>query len=146
MEVTIFTIIIAALGIILMGLLASLQLVAVLKPRSDWVIENIYGGDPEITDPKAYFAYNQGYAWADSFFWAPLQLAGSIGMLLGQRWGFLFALVGSVPFWYTAILIFIWDRDLGIRKATFNYWVIIWGMWPVFGVLEMLYCFFRLLT
>ena len=146
MEVTIFTIIIAALGIILMGLLALLQFIAVLKPRSDWVIENIYGGDPGITDPKAYFAYNQGYAWADSFFWAPLQLAGSIGMLLGQRWGFLLALVGSVPFWYTAILIFIWDRDLGIRKATFNYWVIIWGMWPAFGVLEMLYCFFRLLT
>ena len=145
MEVTLFTILVAVLGLILMGILSVLQFIAVLKPRSAWVIKNIYGGNPDITDPKAYFAYSQGYAWADAFFWGPLQIAGSIGMLLGQRWGFLLALIGSVPFWYTAILFYIWDRDLGIRESTFNYWVIIWGMWPAYGILEMSYCFFRLL-
>ncbi len=146
MEVTVFTIFVGVLGFIMMGLLATLQFIAVLKQRSDWVIKNVYGDDPEITDPKAFFAYNQGYAWADSFFWGPIQLIGSIGMLYGQRWGFLMALIGSVPFWYTGITIFIWDRDMGIRKPTFTYWVVIWGLWPAFGILEMLYCFFRLLA
>ena len=75
----------------------------------------VYGGSPDATDPAAYFAFNQGQAWADPFFWAPLQIAGSIGMLLGQQWGFLLALTASAPFWYSAILIFIWDRDLGFR-------------------------------
>lgn len=145
MEATALTWMIAVAGLVLIGLLGALQLVAVIRPRSKWTIENVYGGDPSATDPTAYFAFNQGYAWADTFFWAPLQVAGSIGMLLGQRWGFLLALVASVPFWYTAITIFVWDRDLGFRQNTFTYWVIIWGMFPVFGVIEGVYCFIRLL-
>lgn len=145
MEVTWLTWLVAVAGLLLMGLLASLQLIAALRPRSEWTINNIYGGSPETTDPVAYFAFNQGYAWADPFFWAPLQIVGSIGMLLGERWGFLLALVASVPFWYTAIPIFIWDRDLGFRKNTVNYWVVVWGMWPAFGVIEGVYCFVRLL-
>jgi hypothetical protein len=145
MEVTGFTWVVAIAGLLLMALLASVQLVAVLRPRAEWTIDNIYGGSPSSTDATAYFAFNQGYAWADPFFWAPLQILGSIGMLMGERWGFLLALAASVPFWYTAILIYIWDRDLGIRKNTFNYWVIVWGMWPVFGVVEGVYSFIRLM-
>lgn len=145
MEVTSWTWSVAIAGLVLMTLLGGLQLVAVLRPRSDWTVDNVYGGTPEATDPKAYFAFNQGWAWADAFFWAPLQIAASIGMLLGERWGFLMALAASVPFWYTSIAIFIWDRDLGFRKNTFSYWVIVWGMWPAFGVVEGLYAFVRLL-
>lgn len=50
--------------------------------------------------------------WADPFLLAPVQIAGSISMLLGERWGFLLALVTSVPFWYTAVFFYFWDRDL----------------------------------
>jgi len=107
-------------------------------------VKNVYGGEPSATDPTAYFAYNQGYAWADVFFWAPLQVAGSIGMLLGHRWGFVLALAASVPFVYTAVTNFIWDRDLGFRESTFTYWVIVWAIWPLFGVIEGVYCFVRL--
>jgi len=144
MEVTALTWIIAIAGLILMGLLGSLQWVAVLRPQADWTIENVYGGDPSSTDPKAYFAFNQGLAWADAVFWMPLQMAGSIGMLSGERWGFLLALIASVPFWYTAIPIFVWDRDLGIRRNTVTYWVVIWGMFPAFGLLEGIYVFTQL--
>ena len=145
MEVTWVTWVVAVAGLILIALLGGLQLVAVLRPRAEWTIQNIYGGDPSTTDPKAYFAFNQGPAWADPFFWAPLQIAGSIGMLHGKRWGFLLALAASVPFWYSAIWIFIWDRDLGFRQNTFNYWVFVWAMWPVFGIVEGVYTFQRLL-
>ena len=145
MDATPMTWIIALIGLGLIGILFVVQLVAVLRPRAAWTITNVYGGTPETTDPTAYFAFNQGYAWADAFFWAPLQIIASIGMLLGERWGFLLALVASVPFWYTAIPIFIWDRDLGFRQNTFNYWVIVWGIWPAFGVLEGVYSFIRLM-
>jgi hypothetical protein len=145
MKVTVLTWIVGVAGLLLMGLLMSAQLVAVIRPRGEWTIKNVYGGDPGSTDPKAYFAFNQGYAWADSFFWGPIQIAGSIGMLLGHRWGFLLALIGSVPFWYSAIPIFVWDRDMGFRKSTINYWVFVWGMFPLFGVLEMVYCGIRLM-
>jgi hypothetical protein len=126
-------------------LLGSLQLVAVVRPRGSWTVKHVYGGDPESTDPRAYFAFNQGFARADALLWAPLQIAGSIGMLLGQQWGFLLALMASVPFWYTAVQFFIWDRDLGFRQNTAAYWIFIWGMFPVYGVLAGVYCFTRLL-
>ena len=146
MEVTVLTWIVGVAGLLIMGLLAVLQLVAVVNPRGEWTIENVYGGDPRSTDPKAFFAVNQGYAWADTFFWGPIQITGSIGMLQGHRWGFLLALIGSVPFCYTAITIFVWDRDMGFRQNTLVYWVFVWGMFPAFGVLEMVYCFARLVA
>lgn len=145
MEVTAATWAIAVIGLGLITLLGALQLVAVARPRAPWTVENVYGGSPDDTDPAAYFAFNQAAAWADSFLWAPLQIAGSIGMLLGERWGFVLALMASVPFWYTAVFFYIWDRDLGIRRNTVRYWAITWGMWPLFGVVEGVYCSIRLL-
>lgn len=144
MDVTALTWIVAVLGLLLIVVLAAAQLVALLRPRSQWTIDNVYGGSPDTTDANAYFAFNQGYAWADVVFWAPLQIAGSIGMLLGQRWGFLLALIASVPFWYSAIPIFIWDRDMGFRKNTWSYWVV-WGVFPAYGVASGAYCLIRLL-
>ena len=61
-------------------------------------------------------------------------------------WGLLLALMASVPFWYSAVPIFIWDRDLGFRQRTATYWILTWGIWPAFGVLESTYCFARLVT
>ena len=144
MDVTTGTWVVAIGGLVLICMLSGLQLVAVVRPRADWTVANVYGGDPTETDPTAYFAFNQGFAWADPFFWAPLQISGSIGMMLGQRWGFLLALAASVPFVYTAITIFIWDRDLGFRKNTFTYWAIVWAMWPAFGIVQGIYTFTRL--
>jgi hypothetical protein len=144
MEVTGFTWVVAVLGLLIMGLLMAVQSVAVFKPRDEWTIKNVYGGSPDTTDPTAYFAFNQGYAWADAVFWGPIQMVGSVGMLMGHRWGFVAALVASVPFWYSAIPIFIWDRNMGYRRNTFQYWIIVWGMFPAFGVLEMVYCGLRL--
>jgi hypothetical protein len=144
-DVTFWTWVVAIAGLLIMLLLGGLQLVAVLRPRAEWTVTNVYGGDPDATDPTAYYAFNQGSAWADAIFWAPLQIGGSIGMLLGERWGFLLALIASVPFWYTAIPIFIWDRDLGFRQNTVFYWVVVWGMFPTYGIASGAYCFARLL-
>ena len=146
MEVTPLTWIVGIAGLLIMGILFTVQLIAVFNPRSEWTIKNVYGADPSSTDPKAFFAVNQGYAWADVGFWSPIQVVGSVGMLLGYRWGFLLALIGSVPFVYSAITIFIWDRDLGFRQNTVTYWAIIWGIWPAFGVASGIYCCARLLA
>jgi hypothetical protein len=145
MVVTPTTWIVGIAGIALMGVLMTLQFIAVIKPRAPWTVANVYGGSPDGTDPRAYFAFNQGHAWADAFFWGPLQIAGSVGMVMGHRWGFLLALIGSVPFWYSAIPFFIWDRDMGFRRNTVYYWCIVWGLWPAFGVIETVYCFTRLI-
>jgi hypothetical protein len=137
--------IVAIIGLVLITLIGVLQAVAVVRPRGQWTIDNVYGGDPSGTDPVAYFAFNRSLALADVWLWVPLQIAGSVGMMAGQRWGFLLALMASVPFWYTSVLFFVWDRDLGFRQPTASYWVVTWGIWPAFGVLESVYCLVRLL-
>ena len=144
MSVTPMTWVVAFGGLVLIALLAALQAVAVVRPRDRWTVDHVYGSDPADTDPIAYFAFNRGLAIADVFVWTPLQIAGSLGMLAGQRWGFLLALMASVPFCYTAVQLFVWDRDLAFRKPSVSYWII-WGMWPAFGVLEAAYCLVRLL-
>jgi hypothetical protein len=146
METTLMTWVVAIAGLLLMGLLGPLQLVAVLRPRAQWTIDNVYGGSPDATDATAYFAFGQGFAWADVAFWAPIQVAGSIGMLLGHRWGFLLALAAAVPYVYTAFNMLIWDRDLGFRTNTAYYWIVVWGMWPLFGLVQGVYCFTRLIA
>jgi len=35
--------------------------------------------------------------------------------------GFLLALAASVPFWYSAVYLFVWDRELGARRNTVSY-------------------------
>ena len=65
--------------------------------------------------------------------------------LLGSTGWFLLALAASVPFWYTAIQFYIWDRDLGFREDTLYYWIVVWGMWPAFGLIQGAYALWRLL-
>ena len=81
MEVTASTWVIGSIGLVLILLLAALQLVAVVRPRAQWTIDNVDGGSPDDTDPTAIFAFNQASAWADPFLWASFQSVGSIGML-----------------------------------------------------------------
>ncbi len=52
--------------------------------------------------------------------------------------------------WFVSILglllmglFFVWDREMGFRKNTFSYWVFVWGMFPAFGVVEMVFCYYR---
>ncbi len=53
--------------------------------------------------------------------------------------------MASVPFWYSAILIFVWDRDMGVRRNTVHYWIVILGMFPAYGIIEGIHCFTTLL-
>ena len=132
MEVTDNTRIVAVLGLFMITLLEVFQFMILLRPRSE----------QSLTPPEVY---DLGWAYADTLWSLPLQIGGSVGMLLGRKWGFLLALVASTFYVYSSIFIFVWDRDLGLREKTFVYWVIVWGMWPAYGLLEGLYAFVRLM-
>jgi hypothetical protein len=42
--------VIAVVGMVLITSLSALQIVALVRPRGEWTISNVYGGDPEATD------------------------------------------------------------------------------------------------
>jgi hypothetical protein len=84
MDVTPLTWVVAVAGLALIVLLSALQLVAVLRPKARWTVDNVYGGSPDDTDPTAYFAYNQGYAWADPFSGRPCKSPAAPGCSSGN--------------------------------------------------------------
>ena len=49
MEVTLLNRIVAIAGLALIGVLGSLQMVALLRPHSDWTIDNVHGGQTPTT-------------------------------------------------------------------------------------------------
>lgn len=49
MEVTVLTWIVGITGLVLIGLLGSLWMVALFRSRSEWTIDNVYGGHPDAT-------------------------------------------------------------------------------------------------
>ena len=65
-------------------------------------------------------------------------------MLLGEQWGFILALAASIPYLYTAFTNWIWDRDLGFRENTLYYWIIVWAIWPTYGLIQAVYSLLRL--
>jgi hypothetical protein len=54
MGVRALTVVVAVLGLLIMGLLALLEWVAVVRPRGEWTVRNVYGGDHSATDARAY--------------------------------------------------------------------------------------------
>ena len=60
LEVTLVTWMVALGGLALMGLLMTLQAIAVVRPRAPWTIRNIYGGDPERHRPEGLLRLQPG--------------------------------------------------------------------------------------
>jgi len=131
MQVDRWTRVIAVFGLLMVAIIFPIQLIVVLKPNSYWISDNLYKGPSNLED--------SGPAWADILLYTPLQIAASIGMLLGHEWGFLLGIACGAVMIYLYIIIFV-------VKSTLYFWVIDWGIWPVFASIESLYAFYRLLT
>jgi len=122
---------IAVFGLLMVAIIFPVQLIVVLKPEIYWISDFFYKGPLKLED--------RGSAWADILLYTPLQIAASVGMLLGHEWGFLLGIACGAVMIYLYILIFV-------VKSTLYFWVIDWGVWPVFASVESFYAFYRLLT
>ena len=98
-----------------------------------------------MTDPKAYFAWNVGFAWADVVVTLPLQLIAGAGVFRGKRWGYALLVAASVPYVYSALPCLVWDRSFHVDQPTIFWWAIVFALWPVFGLLQFIIAFLVLL-
>ena len=145
MEVTVTTWAIALIGLGLISLLASLQLVAVLRPACDLDRRQRVRRVTRSDRPRRLLRVQPGQCLGRPILvgtaadrrqhrHAPRRAVGIPACAHG---------LGAVLV-HVGVLLHLGPRPR-LPENTFNYWFVIWGMWPVFGVTEGVYCFVRLL-
>lgn len=87
MDPTVVTWVLVGLGVITMGTPAYIYLVFPLKPHSQKSRDLMLGAGKDWRD-ETHFDLNLGFAWVDLLFVFPLFVAGSVGVLLSEAWGY----------------------------------------------------------
>ena len=120
------------------------QLLMVLRPRSQKTKDLIIGKGEDWRD-KTHFRMSYGAAWADLIVWLPLLAAGSIGVLLGQAWGYaLWTVSGAVSVYINVILWFSEREYVYPASGPLVYYTYFWGFFVYWGVAVVVYAVLRL--
>jgi hypothetical protein len=145
LEPTLITWILVVFGIVFILLpMLYVQLMVVLRPQSQRTKDIVIGKGEEYRD-KTHFRMSYGMAWADLLFWLPFLLAGSIGVLTGEVWGYiLWAISGAISV-YINIQLWFSEREYVYPKTGFlAYYTYYWGFFIYWGLATLVYSLYRL--
>ncbi len=139
MEPTLVTWALVVFGVITLIPLFAAQLSMLTKPKSEGA-RNLLIGKGEDWRDKTHFKMSLGAAWADWLFFVPLFVAGSIGVLLGQLWGYvLFGAAGACSLYINVILYFTEKEYVFPTRGPLRYFTYYWGFFVYWGVLALAY-------
>ena len=131
-------------GLITCGPLLGVQLVVLLQPHSQKTRELVIGKNQEWRD-KTHFKSAYALAWADWIFFLPVFVAGIIGVLLGQTWGYvLFAVAGAISLYINLFLWFFEREYVYPAVGPLAYYTYIWGNFVYWGAATLIYALLRL--
>jgi hypothetical protein len=140
--VTWILVIFGAVFVFLLLLVA--QLMVVLRPRSQ-ATKDIIIGKGEDWRNETHFRMSVGAAWADLLIWFPVLLAGSVGVLMGQAWGYaLWAASGAISVYINIILWFSERKYVYPAHGPLLYYTIYWGFFVYWGIAVIVYAVLRL--
>ena len=144
-EPTAITWLLVILGALLIFLpMLYAELLMALRPHSQKAKDLIIGKGEDWRD-KTYFRLSLGAAWADLIVWLPLLAAGSIGVLLGQVWGYaLWAAAGAISVYINVILWFSERETVYPANGPLVYYTYYWGFFVYWGVAVVAYAALRL--
>ena len=105
---------------------------------------NLLIGRGEDWRDKTHFRLSLGGAWADWLFFTPLFVAASIGVLLGQGWGYvLFGAAGACSLYISIILYFTEKEYVYPTRGPLRYFTYYWGFFVYWGILALAYTLVR---
>ena len=114
-----------------------------ISPGSQNTRDLIIGKGEDWRD-KTHKRLALGAAWADWLFFAPLFLAGSIGVLLGETWGYvLFGAAGACSLYINVILWFTEKEYVYPTRGPLKYFTYFWGFFVYWGALALAYSAIR---
>ena len=122
------------------------QSVMAFRPQSDAARRIIIGKGQDWRDDTHYRSAF-GIAIADLVVWLPILLAGSIGVALGEPWGYgLWAASGVISVYASVVLWFLEREYVYPVVGPLAYYTYIWGIFLYWGVAVTGYSVLRLAT
>lgn len=120
------------------------QLLMVLRPDSRRTKDIIIGKGEEWHD-RTHKRFSLGGAFADLMVLLPLLAAGSVGVILGQEWGYiLWAASGAIAA-YISIILYVTEKELVYPHCgPLAYYTYYWGIPLYWGVAVVAYSVLRL--
>ena len=141
---TIISWILVVFGFITCAPLFGAQLVMIIKPNSQKARDIIIGKGEDWRD-KTHFRSALGFAWADWILLAPLLVAGSIGVLSGQAWGYvLWAAAGAISLYINIVLWILERQYVYPSQGPLVYFTYYWGFFVYWGTAVLIYSIVRL--
>jgi hypothetical protein len=145
LEPTLITWILIIFGLVFIFLpMLIVQLLMVLRPYSQKTRDIIIGKGEDWRD-KTHFRMSYGDGWADLIIWLPLLAVGSVGVILGQVWGYaLWAASGGISVYINIILWFSEREYVYPAYGPLVYYTYFWGFFVYWGVAVVVYSVMRL--
>ncbi|NNE19923.1 MAG: hypothetical protein HKN10_15740 [Myxococcales bacterium] len=143
MEPTIVTWVLMVWGAITLAPLTAVQLALLSSPHSarskEWVI-----GKGEDWRDRSHFRFALGAAWADWLLVIPLFVAGVVGVLRGEAWGYvLFGAAATISLYINIILWFMEKEYVYPSRGPLKYFTYYWGFFVYWGALALAYSALR---
>ncbi len=144
LEPTFITWILIIFGAITFLPLLYFQLIMLLQPHGTKASDMLIGKGEDWRD-KTHFSSAYGFAWADWILVMPLMISGSIGVLLGQAWGYaLWAATGAISLYINIALWFMEREYVYPSCGPLAYYTYYWGFFVYWGVIVVVYAVLRL--
>ena len=141
---TMITWIIAIFGAITFLPLFGAQFVMILKPKSQKAKDLIIGKGEDWRD-KTHFKSAKAFAWADLLVLFPLIIAGSIGVVLSQSWGYVLWIASGFIAIYFNILTWVLEKEYTYPSyGPLTYYTYYWGFFLYWGVAAIVYSVYLL--
>lgn len=143
MGLTLVTWVLVVWGIVTLVPLTVAQLALLLGPDSPRSREWLIGKDEEWRD-ATHFRFSLGAAWADWLVTIPLFVAGVVGVVLGEAWGYvLFGSAGTISLYINVILWFMEKEYVYPSRGPAKYFTYYWGFFVYWGALALAYSALR---
>lgn len=143
MQPTLVALALVVFGVVTLMPLLLAQLAMLIRPESRETRNLIIGKGEEWRD-KTHFKLALGAAWADWLYFAPLFVVGSVGVLMGQAWGYmLFGAAGACSLYINIILWFTEKEYVYPTRGPFRYFTYYWGFFVYWGALALAYSVVR---
>ena len=144
LEPTFVTWILVVFGALIYLLVLYAQVLLVTSPHSQKTKDLVIGKGEDWRD-KSHFRSSYGIAWADLIFQLPLLAVGSVGVILGQAWGYvLWAAMAAIAVWISIVLWFSEREYVYPAWGPLAYYTIVWGFFVYWGVAVIVYTVLRL--
>lgn len=144
LEPTLVTWIIVIFGFLIYIPVIYGQILLLACPHSQAAKDIIIGKGEDWRD-RTHFRSSYGFAWADLIFFLPILIAGSVGVILGQVWGYaLWAAAAAIA---VNVNIVLWFSEREYVYTTWGplvYYTFFWGFFVYWGIITIVYIVLRL--